>query len=199
MEVYNSTIDILKYLSRFAPVYTIIGNVGTQTDYKMKLEEKKTGLKLPYIRSAMKRIKDVNIVINNLRNFNCLRIGFLEYFTDTCWVKEFKPGDYKKQMAKAKRETDKAQKVLKRFGSELEILVCHQPPYGYLDKVTGKYGAPKFYQGKHAGSKIILNYIKKHQPRYVFCGHIHEGEGKTKIGKTEIFNLGVAGHKTVEF
>ena len=39
--------------------------------------------------------------------------------------------------------------------------------------------------------------IKKHQPKYVFCGHIHEAEGKAKIGKTEIYNLGVAGHKII--
>ena len=41
MEIYNSTIEILKYLSRIAQIYTILGNVGTSTDYQMKLEEKK--------------------------------------------------------------------------------------------------------------------------------------------------------------
>jgi len=122
----------------------------------------------------------------------------LEYFIDTCWVREFKLRDYKKMLKRARKQTDKARRILKRFG-KVDILVCHQPPYGYLDKVTGKYGAPKFYRGKHAGSKVILDYIKKHQPKYVFCGHIHEGEGKTKIGKTEVYNLGVAGHKIVEF
>ena len=80
----------------------------------------------------------------------------------------------------------------------MDILICHQPPYGFLDKVSGKYGAPKKWVGKHAGSKVILNYIKKYQPKYVFCGHIHEGEGKVKIGKTEVYNLGVAGHKIIE-
>ena len=43
----------------------------------------------------------------------------------------------------------------------------------------------------------MLDYIKKYQPKYVFCGHIHEGEGKAKIGKTEVYNLGVAGHKII--
>ncbi|MFH1917904.1 MAG: metallophosphoesterase [Nanoarchaeota archaeon] len=197
-EIYNSTVGILKYLSKHSPVYTLLGNVATMTDYQMKLEERKSGLKLPYMRSAIDRIKDVNIVINNLRNINGLRIGFLEYFIDTCWVREFKLRDYKKMLKRARKQTDKARRILKRFG-KVDILVCHQPPYGYLDKVTGKYGAPKFYRGKHAGSKVILDYIKKHQPKYVFCGHIHEGEGKAKIGKTEVYNLGVAGHKIVEF
>ena len=66
-----------------------------------------------------------------------------------------------------------------------------------FDKVSPKYNPPKDWIGKHAGSKVILDYIKKYQPKYVFCGHIHEGEGKAKIGKTEVYNLGVAGHKII--
>jgi Icc-related predicted phosphoesterase len=90
----------------------------------------------------------------------------------------------------------KAKKILNNFGF-LDILVSHHPPYGYLDKVSSKYNPPKPWIGKHAGSKTILDYIKKYQPKYVFCGHIHEGEGKAKIGKTEVYNLGVAGHKII--
>jgi len=59
--------------------------------------------------------------------------------------------------------------------------------------------APKSWRGKHAGSKVILDYLRKKQPLYSFCGHIHEGEGMKKIGKTEVYNLGVGGYKIVEF
>jgi Icc-related predicted phosphoesterase len=100
-------------------------------------------------------------------------------------------------MKKAKRATDKAKKILKQF-KDMDILVCHQPPYGILDKVSSRYNPPKNWIGKRAGSKIILDYVKKVQPRYVFCGHIHEGEGVKKIGKSEVYNLGVGGHKIVE-
>ncbi len=92
----------------------------------------------------------------------------------------------------AKAESKKAQGILKRFG-KVDILVCHQPPYGILDKVNFP-GVPKGWKGKHAGSKIILNYIKKYQPKYVFCGHIHEGEGiEDKIGKTKVIQVGRKG------
>jgi Icc-related predicted phosphoesterase len=121
----------------------------------------------------------------------------LEYFIDTSWVREFKPSDFKKRMKEAKKERDKAKRVLSNFG-DVDILVCHQPPYGVLDKVTAKF-APKHWQGKCAGSKVILNYVEKKQPRYVFCGHIHEGKGMKKVGKSNVYNLGVAGHKFVEF
>lgn len=197
MEIHNSTINILKYLSKFAPVYTIQGNVGIPTKAESKKRDKKYGIKHPPTRELIQKMKKVHLVKNMARNIGELKIGFLEYFIDTSWVKEFKPKDYSKKMKKAKKETDKAKKTLERFGKSINILICHQPPYGYLDKVSGKYGAPKQWQGKHAGSKAILNYVKKHKPKYVFCGHIHEGEGKKKIGNTEIYNLGVGSHKTI--
>ncbi len=196
MEIHNSTLGILKYLSKFSPVYSIQGNVGIPTLSSVKKDNKKYGLNLSSTKKEIDLMKKVKLVKNRLRILKELRIGFLEYFIDTCWVKEFKPSDYRKRMKKAKKETDKARRVLKRF-KNIDILICHQPPYGILDKVTWKE-APKHYQGKHAGSKVILDYIRKTQPQYVFCGHIHEGKGMCRIGKTKVYNLGVAGHKIIE-
>ena len=71
-----------------------------------------------------------------------------------------------------------------------------EPPYGYLDE-TNHPSAPKEWKGKHAGSKVIFDYVKKYQPKYVLCGHIHESEGKAKIGKTQIYNLGIAGYEVL--
>ena len=199
-EVYDSTLEVANYLSKLVPTYSILGNIGVNMvkNYEVRKDEMKYKIKLPYLGRELKKIKSFDVVKNRLRVLDDLRVGFLEYFIDTCWVKEFKPGNYEKSMKSAKKQTDKAKRILRNF-KNLDVLICHQPPYGYLDKVTGKYGAPKFYQGKHAGSKVILDYIKKHQPKYVFCGHIHEGEGKAKIGKSEIYNLGIAGHKIVNF
>jgi len=147
--------------------------------------------------AAIRKMGNVYLVKNRLRVFDDVRIGFLEYFLDTNWVRDFKPGDYAKKMSKSKKQTDKARRVLKRFGKGLDILIHHQPPYGLLDKVGPP--APKHWRGKHAGSKVILDYIKKNQPEYAFSCHIHEGEGAGKIGKTKVYNLGVCGYKIVEF
>jgi len=197
MEIYDSTLNVLIYLSKHAPVYSILGNVGENMikDFKVKREEEKYRIKLPYLGKKIKKIKNFSLVRNRLRNLNGLRIGFLEYFVDTCWIREFKPKDYQKKMKTARKETEKAKKVLNHL-KKIDILVCHQPPYGYLDK-SNFPGTPPGWRGKHAGSKVILDYIKKYPPKYVFCGHMHEGEGKAKIGKTEVYNLGVAGHKII--
>jgi Icc-related predicted phosphoesterase len=67
------------------------------------------------------------------------------------------------------------------------ILVCHCPPFGTeLDRVA---------RGVHAGSKSVKQFIEAHQPRYFFCGHIHEAEGAAiRIGETEARNVGKRGY-----
>lgn len=196
-EIHSSTLDVLRYLSNLAPVYTIQGNVSIPSKTTISKKEAKYGIPFPNTLDEIKKLRNVYLVKNGLRRLNGFRVGFLEYFVDTCWVREFKPGDYKKKMRSAKKDTEKASRVLDRFGGGLDILVCHQPPYGYLDKVTAKF-APKHWQGLNAGSKAILGYVKKNNPSYVLCGHIHEGEGSVTIGKSKVYNLGVAEHMVIE-
>ncbi|MBU2590258.1 MAG: metallophosphoesterase [Nanoarchaeota archaeon] len=196
MQPYNSTMQIVRYLSKFAPVYTIFGNVEN-SNQETKKESKKIGIELPLLYDDLNSMHNVKVINNKIVNFQGIRIGGLKYFLDTNWVKDFQPSNYKKLMKRAEKETEKAKKVLKWFDS-LDILLCHQPPYHILDKVTAKF-APKSYQGKHAGSKTILNYIEKKHPKYVICGHIHEQVGEKKVGKTIIYNLGVADYKLIEF
>lgn len=193
LETENSTLNIVKYLSDYAPVYIIYGNVESTPHIPGK---KQTFAKETNLTKKLTDIPKVRVINNRVANFEGVRIGGLEYFMDTTWVQEFKLSDYKKRMAKAKKQTDKAKRVLRWFDS-LDILVCHQPPYGFLDKVTAKF-VPKHWQGKHAGSKTILQYIESKSLIYVFCGHIHEGQGMKKIGETEVYNLGVGHYKTVE-
>lgn len=196
-EIHNSILAVLKCLSNHAPVYSIQGNISIPTRSMVKKYHEKYGLNLISTREQLNKLGNVSIVKNRLRVLYGLRVGFLEYFTDISWVKEFKPNDYQKAMRRAKKQTAKARRVLKSFGSNLPILICHQPPFGFLDKVSFP-GAPEHWKGKHAGSKAVLGYIQEQHPRYVFCGHIHEGEGMVRIGKTEVYNLGVGGHKIIE-
>ncbi len=66
-------------------------------------------------------------------------------------------------------------------------LVVHFPPYGArLDQV-----AP----GRHAGSRVLREWVERVQPAYLFCGHIHECAGQTdQIGATQCFNVGKSGY-----
>jgi len=65
-------------------------------------------------------------------------------------------------------------------------LVAHVPPRdSKLDE---------FSPGKHAGSCAVAEWIRRVQPLYAFCGHIHETAGMhEKLGATECINVGKQG------
>lgn len=71
------------------------------------------------------------------------------------------------------------------------IFVSHNVPYRTkLDKIGIK--AHKLVRGKHYGSKLIKEIILKCKPRLHIGGHIHEGRGVQKIGRTLLVNPGSA-------
>lgn len=64
------------------------------------------------------------------------------------------------------------------------ILAVHDSPYGTsLDTISN---------GMHVGSRSVRNFIEKIQPDIVVSGHIHEASGEDTIGKSRIFNPGMA-------
>ena len=64
------------------------------------------------------------------------------------------------------------------------LLVVHDSPFNTkLDVISN---------GIHVGSKAVRDFIEKHQPEIVLCGHIHEAQGEDSIGKSRIFNPGMA-------
>jgi Icc-related predicted phosphoesterase len=66
---------------------------------------------------------------------------------------------------------DKLNKIL-----YCDILISHSPPTGLKDRVYDKNGC----------CEALESWIIKHQPKYVFCGHIHELCGEYKIGETNV-------------
>jgi len=190
-QAYESTMKLMKYLSHFAPVFTIFGNVESSNAETRKMS-KRLKVTLPLLQNDLSKMGNVRVINNVVAHCGKLRIGGLKYFMDDNWAKEFAPT----RLSVARSETRRVIKTLNRFGP-VDILLCHQPPYGVLDKVTARF-APPAWRGKHAGSKSILKYIKAKQPKYVFCGHIHEGKGMQRVGKTEVYNLGCGGYKIIE-
>lgn len=67
------------------------------------------------------------------------------------------------------------------------IAICHVPPYGtMLDRITNL---------RHAGSTAMRAFLQREQPRYFFCGHIHEAAGaQEKLGETSALNVGKKGY-----
>jgi uncharacterized protein len=88
------------------------------------------------------------------------------------------PGEYS--------ETELEERLQPFAGIDPLVMICHCPPRGTaLDRIR---------EGVHAGSSAMLKFIETTQPRYFFCGHIHESEGVTvQIGATTAMNVGKKG------
>jgi hypothetical protein len=89
------------------------------------------------------------------------------------------PGEYSE---------DEISKALAAFdGIQPLYLVVHFPPQGTtLDE---------FAPGKHGGSPTLRAWVERAQPRYLFCGHIHECAGQSdRIRATQCFNVGKQGY-----
>lgn len=89
------------------------------------------------------------------------------------------PGEYSEQELRDR---------LKRFsGLDPLVLICHTPPKGSTLDRAG--------EGQHFGSTAIAEFIELEQPRFFFCGHIHEAAGQQEtIGRTAAWNVGKIGH-----
>ena len=90
----------------------------------------------------------------------------------------------------------KLDKLFKRFKKENEIgkviFVFHNMPYNCkLDKISTTSSDGRKIKG-HYGSKLIRRVINRHQPVLAIGGHMHENQGKCKIGKTLVVNPGAA-------
>ena len=62
------------------------------------------------------------------------------------------------------------------------IFVSHFPPFNTSVDQTGL--------GKHGGMRVMRDFIEEHQPLLSVTGHIHEGAGVDKIGRTTLVNPG---------
>jgi Icc-related predicted phosphoesterase len=123
----------------------------------------------------------------------CERFGFVDFHGATAEIGGIRfaglgystvtpfdtPGEY--------GEDEIAERLEKFVVWKPQVLVCHSPPLGTpLDRIK---------EGLHAGSRVVREFIEKHQPDHFFCGHVHEAEGVViRMGATRAMNVGKKGY-----
>ena len=85
------------------------------------------------------------------------------------------------------RQPEALAEVYREIPEGIDILVSHQPAFGYGDEV------PDFRSGQlsHHGSRELLAAVDRVKPKALICGHIHEGHGQFERNGTKIFNVSV--------
>lgn len=76
--------------------------------------------------------------------------------------------------------------VYAKIPDRIDILVSHQPPYGYGDRYEHLDG-----EIEHLGSRELLAAIERIRPRLVVCGHLHGGHGYYEHEGIPIYNVSV--------
>lgn len=130
---------------------------------------------------------DLYFLDNKVLEINGLKIIGLKFFMEEWWARKVYPNDLDK-INRAKMEEEDIRKFLSE-NLDADIVLSHLPPYEVLDKDPNPPEIlPKNYTS-NCGSKILLDYIEKNNPRLVVCGHIHF-PGEVMIGESRVINPG---------
>ena len=78
--------------------------------------------------------------------------------------------------------------IYARIPADVDIVVSHQPPFGYGD-VPARIHEPT--ESGHLGSAELLAALDRIKPKAVICGHFHSGRGLYRHGNTAIYNVAV--------
>lgn len=201
--------EILKYLDSFAkPIFFIPGNWDDSWG-KTRIKDRSRNSYV-YLKSFLDEFLGEVINKKLVKGLKNLRSCQFEYqcFNDVCFVgyglsnapeepyslsRLKKAKINKEQYQRLKRAYKKIQDklrnaYLKRDKKLPVIFLTHNIPYNTkLDIVENK---DSYAYKKHLGSTIARSFCKKYQPLLCIGGHIHEGKGRDKIGKTIVINPG---------
>ncbi len=77
---------------------------------------------------------------------------------------------------------------------DTDVLITHGPPHGLHDRVGKAFPrvvSAVMGHGEHAGCRDLLEAVTRIAPRLHVFGHIHEGYGSTRCGRTLHVNASI--------
>jgi len=175
--------NILKNLnSSKTPVVTVVGNYDSHNytdDHDVK-KSKWAWINQDFFSMIIKKYSNIKRI-----DYGVIKIGGIVLIG--AYGGSF-PGKVKSKAYRKYRK--KLDNLFKKYQKEnvagKVIFVSHNVPYG---SKFSKIGKGK-YKGVEKGSKLIRRIIDRYQPTLSLCGHMHEHQGKIRIGKTVIVNSG---------
>lgn len=194
-ESFDSGLKILKKLNSLGKkVYLVWGNC----DFYKDVRESTSGIPKSIVpgeyENKIKKFKNIILIDNKKRRVKGIEvIGHGKYLDVTEFIKNPIDKDKKKQQERLRRYRKDEKRLKKLFLNknprENFIFLTHYTPYKIFDKVDFKKSP---MHGKHLGWLPYNNIIKHYKPMLVICGHMHEYQGKQRLGKSLIINPGAA-------
>jgi len=185
---FDSGLKVLKKLNSInKKVYIVWGN----SDFYRDTNEPKE-LVPGFYDDKIKTLKNIKLIDRRkIKIKNLEVIGHGRYVDVTEYIKHPIDKDKKKRIRRLKRYNKTKTELFSLFSKskpiEGFIFLTHYTPYGVFDKV--KFKTSPMY-GKHVGFEPYNQIIKKYNPLIMICGHMHEYQGKQKLGKTTVINPG---------
>ena len=184
---------VLKSLNGLrVPVISVIGNIDyanindQYSENKWTRKGKWSWYEQDFFSKLIKKYKNIKRFDYSYSQFKDL--VFIGGFGHTT------PGQIKSKAYKKYRgKLDKLFRKFKKKNKDRRVpFIFHNMPYNTkLDKIKLEDLNGKILS-KHYGSKLIRRIIDKYQPVFAIGGHMHENQGKCKIGKTLVVNPGAA-------
>ncbi|MFH1325465.1 MAG: metallophosphoesterase [archaeon] len=181
--------EIVKKLNKFSvPVFSVLGN----NDYPANdVVDMKKSWKFEW--DILKNFEKVFKKYKNVKRIDYTYVKFGGYIFIGARGHSY-PGRVKSKAYKKHRKI--LEKLFRKFRKENKerrvIFLSHNVPYDTkLDIIKGLEAHEKA-RGKHYGSKLIRRIIDKYHPVLHIAGHIDEGRGKQKLGRTLAINCGPA-------
>ena len=184
---YSQGKQPLNELNKFnIPVLSVFGN-GDWYDSFFNDSERD-------YRKIIRKMRNIENINRGRTNFGKLKfVGFGGYLDpDIYFTKKGKEAigtTEERTKIRKKRYASEEKDLMEIMKYKPEIILSHYTPYNCLDKLTGEKCA--LYK-QNMGVSSFNRAIKRFNPVLMVCGHMHENQGKSKIGKTIIVNPGSA-------
>ena len=188
LEDYRNGKKIIGELGKLGKkIYVINGNWDFATSASWERTAGLNIVRYPKLMRKRKNLVPVNRSYKRLGGLNVLFFGGMVTtgaYLEKGVRKDVERGTY------IERNRKEVSHIMKYVKKDVDILFAHYPPFGYFDKVKHKGENPM--NGRHVGFKGYTKFIEKNQPALFVCGHMHEYQGKKKIGKTIVVTTGSA-------
>lgn len=77
------------------------------------------------------------------------------------------------------RNSEYLENIFSKIPEDVDILITHGPPFGYLDIVKG--------ETEHLGCEVLRKWVDIVKPKIHVFGHIHSGYGSKHINGSTLF------------